>query len=222
MNWLIQRKLIDVIFTCDGKEYITPQHLVQEILGEIYVQGGRVNLVELAKTINVDLAHINNHVPEIIRNHKNVHLILGQLVDDSYITRIATEINEKLSQAGQITVSDLTIQYDLPAEFLQRSVIEKQLGRLIQGRQDSKDPKVFFTEAFIARSKAKIRGALSGITRPTPVTAILAQIGLQDKLFFSLFDECAQFGSLTSRLAGAQYIPHVYTRSQVFYVFLIL
>lgn len=121
-------------------------------------------------------------------------------------------------QAGQISVSDLTIQYDLPAEFLQHNVIEKQLGRLIHGKQDSSDPKIFFTEAFIARSKAKIRGALAGITKPTPVTAILNQIGLQDKLFFSLFDGCAKFGSLTSRLAGSQYIPYVYSRSQVIYI----
>lgn len=212
---LIQQKLLDVIFTCDGKEYITPQHLIQEISGEIYVQGGRVNLVELAKILNVDLAHISNHVPDVLRQNKNIHLILGQLIDDTYIIRIASEINEKLSQVGQISVSDLTIQYDLPAEFLQHNVIEKQLGRFIHGRQDPTDPKVFFTEAFIARSKAKIRGALAGITKPTPVNAILSQIGLQDKLFFSLFDECAKFGNLTSRLQGAQYIPYVYTRSQV-------
>lgn len=219
VNLLIQQKLIDVIYTCDGKEYITPQHLVQEILGEVYVAGGRVNLVELAKSLNVDLAHINNHVPEVIRNNKSIHLVLGQLIDDTYISRIASEINEKLTQSGQITVSDLTIQYDLPAEFLQHNVIEKQLGKLIFGRQDPTDPKIFFTEAFIARSKAKIRGALAGITKPTAVTAILSQIGLQDKLFFSLFDNCAKFGSLTSRLAGAQYIPYVYSRSQVRFYF---
>lgn len=207
--------MVDLIFTNDGKEYLTPLHLVQEILGELYVQGGRVNLVELAKSINVDLTHINNHIPEVIRNNRGLHLVLGQLVDDSYISRIAGEINEKLSQVGQISVNDLTIQYDLPAEFLQHTVIEKQLGRIIQGRQDSTNPKVFFTEAFIARSKAKIRGALVGLTKPTPVTAILSQTQLPEKLFFSLFDVVVKFGSLTSRLQGAQYVPHIYSRSQV-------
>lgn len=204
-----------MIYTTDGKEYLTPQHLIQEILGELFMQSGRVNLVELAKNINVDLSHINNHVPEVLRTNKDIHLVLGQLLDDSYILRIAGEINEKLSQVGQISVNDLTIQYDLPAEFLQHNVIEKQLGKVIQGRQDSSNPKVFFTEAFIARSKAKIRGALVGLTKPTPVTAILSQIGLQEKLFFSLFDDVVKYGSLTSRLSGAQYIPHIYSRSQV-------
>ena len=36
---LIELKLIDVIFTNDGKEYLTPQQLTKEIKDEIYVSG---------------------------------------------------------------------------------------------------------------------------------------------------------------------------------------
>lgn len=214
INLLIQKKLIDLIFTTDGKEYITPAQLVQDIKGELYASGGRINLVDLAKTIGVDLAHINAHINDVLKGQSDIHLVLGQLIDNSYIFKIATEINEKLQQAGQINVSELTVEYDLPAEFLQQSVLERQLGKLIQGKQDKSDGKVFFTESFVARSKAKIRGALSGLTRPTPVTVILNQIALSEKLFFGLFDQVAVYGNLSSRLAGAQYIPHIYSRSQ--------
>lgn len=207
--------MIDLIFTSDGKEYITPSQLVKDIKGELYDSGGRVNLVDLSKSLNVDLAHITAHLNDILRGQKDIQLVLGQLVDSSYIFKIANEINEKLQQQGQINVSDLTILYDLPAEFLQQQVLEKHLGKLILGKQDKSDARIFFTESFIARSKAKIKGALSGLTRPTPVTAILNQIGISEQLFFSLFDVVAMHGTLTNKMSGGQYIPHIYSRSQV-------
>ncbi|XP_030762266.1 E3 UFM1-protein ligase 1 homolog [Sitophilus oryzae] len=218
VSWLIDRKLIDLIFTTDGKEYITASHLITNIQDELYIAGGRINLVELAKIIGVDLTHINNHLNEVLKNRKDIHNILGQLIDSSYVDRIAGEINEKLQQNGQISVGDLTLSYDLPADFLQHQVVEKHLGKLIFGQQDKNDAKVFFTEGFVARSKAQLRGALVGLTRPTSVASILNQIGLSEKLFFSLFDQSCMYGILSSRLPGAQYIPNCYLRSQVEWV----
>ncbi|GJQ88203.1 hypothetical protein Trydic_g13195 [Trypoxylus dichotomus] len=214
VTWLVQRKMIDLIFTSDGKEYMTPSHLINDIRGELYVNGGRVNLVELAKIIGVDLSHINAHLNEVLKGHKDIHSVLGQLVDATYITKIAGEINEKLQQQGQININDLTLQYDLPADFLQQQVVEKNLGKLIFGKQDRKDPRIVFTESFIARTKAKIRGALIGLTKPTSITVILSHADVSERLFFSLFDQCCPYGTLTNRLAAAQYIPNIYTRSQ--------
>lgn len=74
---------------------------------------------------------------------------------------------------------------------------------------------LFISESFVARNKAKMKGALAGLTRPTTVASILAQIEMTEKIFFSLFDQVAMYGTLTSRLAGAQYIPNIYARSQV-------
>lgn len=37
---LISAKLLDVVFTTDGKEYVTPVHLTKELKDEAYVQGG--------------------------------------------------------------------------------------------------------------------------------------------------------------------------------------
>lgn len=39
---LLKEKLLDVIFTVDGKEYVTPQQLSREIQDELYVNGGTV------------------------------------------------------------------------------------------------------------------------------------------------------------------------------------
>lgn len=211
----MNRKLVDLIFTSDGKEYLTPAQLVQDIRGELYVNGGRVNYVELAKSIGVDLSHITSHVNEVLRGNKDIYSVVGQLIDTTYLTKIAGEINEKLQQQGQISVSDLTIHYDLPAEFLQHNVLERYLGKLIHAEQDKNDSKIFFTESFISRTKAQIKGALVGLTRPTPVAVILNITNTTDKLFFSLFDQTAPLGFLTSRIPGALYIPNIYSRSQV-------
>ncbi|CAH1967525.1 unnamed protein product [Acanthoscelides obtectus] len=205
--------MVDLIFTSDGKEYLTPTQLINEIKGELYDQGGRINLVELAKNIGVDLAHINAHLNEVLKGQKDIQHVLGQLIDHSYISRVAGEINEKLQQQGQISIGDLTIHYDLPAEFLQQ-IVDKNLGKVVFGKQDKNDPRIYYTESFIARTKAKIRGALAGLTRPTPVASILNQVDVNEKMFFSLFDQTCMYGTLTSRLPGAQYIPNVYARSQ--------
>uniref|UniRef100_T1PDD2 E3 UFM1-protein ligase 1 homolog n=1 Tax=Musca domestica TaxID=7370 RepID=T1PDD2_MUSDO len=211
---LLEKKLIEVVFTNDGKEYITPEHLEREVQDELYVNGGRVNLVEVSKNLNVDLSRIEEVAKKIALENPTIHHILGQLIDEDYITYIAQEINEKLAQKGEISVNDLTEQFDLPSDFLQRDVLEKHLGKIIKGRQDPSNPRVFFTQAYLQRCKAKIRGALAALTRPTNVSAILQQINIQQKIFHTLVDEINPAGHVTSKLANAQYVPNVYAKMQ--------
>lgn len=179
---LLERKLLDVVFTTDGKEYITPQQLVREIKDELQVGGGRVNLTELAKILNVDLSQVSRAAADFERHDKSVKLVLGQLIDKTYVTKISGEINDRLNQHGHVDVAQLTLHYDLPAEFLQ-STIEKELGKSIFGRQDVQDSRVFYTEGYVARNRAKTRGALSAITRPTPISAVLGQCSVPERIF---------------------------------------
>ncbi|KAH8330912.1 hypothetical protein KR067_008848 [Drosophila pandora] len=211
---LLEKQLLDVVFTVDGKEYITPDHLEREIQDELYVNGGRANLVEVSKALNVDLSRVVSLAERIAAENPSIHLELGQLIDEEYITHIAQEINEKLALRGEISISELASQFDLPSEFLQHKVVEKHLGKIIKGRQDTTNPRVFFTQAYIQRCKAKIRGALAAITRPTNVAVILQQIGVQEKIFHSLLDEISPAGQVTSKMANAQYVPHVYAKTQ--------
>lgn len=214
----MEKKLLDVVFTNDGKEYITPDHLEREIQDELYANGGRANLVEVSKTLNVDLSRIVTLAERISAENPQIHLMLGQLIDEDYITHIAQEINEKLAQRGEISISDLTSQFDLPSDFLQHDVVEKHLGKIIKGRQDTSNPRVFFTQSYIQRCKAKIRGALAAITKPTNVAVILQQINVQEKIFHSLLDEISPAGQVTSKQANAQYVPHIYAKTQADWV----
>lgn len=42
---------------------------------------GRVNLVDLQQSLNVDLSHIEAKVNELVKNDRSLTLILGQLIN---------------------------------------------------------------------------------------------------------------------------------------------
>lgn len=218
VSLLIEKGLLEVIYTTDGKEYLTQAHLKQEVRDEMFVRGGRVNLVDLTKALNVDFEKVQVMAEQIVAEDRSVKFILGQLIEQFYLERVASEINEKLAQVGEINVADLTVQYDLPADFILNNIILRHLNKTIMGKQDSSNANIFFTQSYVARSKAKVRGALAAITKPTPVSAILAQCGIPDRLFNLLVNEVATLGSVTSRTPGAFYIPHIYTKTQIEWV----
>lgn len=124
VSLLLEKGLLDLVFTTDGKEYLTNDNLRREIEDELYVNGGRINLVELSKVLCVDLQKIQPVAEKIADEDQKVTLILGQLVSSDYFVRIASEINERLSQNGEINVSELTGAYDLPSDFLLHEVVE--------------------------------------------------------------------------------------------------
>jgi E3 UFM1-protein ligase 1 len=218
VSLLLEKGLLELVFTTDGKEYLTHEQLRKEIEDELFLNGGRINLVEASKILNVDLQKIQPIAEQIAQDDQKITLILGQLVSSDYIIRIAAEINERLNTYGEINIADITGTYDLPSDFLLSEVVEKNLNRIIFGKQDSSNPRLFYTPAFISRCKAKIRGALVGITKPTPVSAILSQTGIQERIFFSLTNDISSTGSLTSRSTAGIYIPHIFIKTQAEWV----
>ncbi|KAK2114082.1 E3 UFM1-protein ligase 1 [Saguinus oedipus] len=164
VNKLIAQKQLEVVHTLDGKEYITPAQISKEMRDELHVRGGRVNIVDLQQVINVDLIHIENRIGDIIKSEKHVQLVLGQLIDENYLDWLAEEVNDKLQESGQVTISELCKTYDLPGNFLTQALTQR-LGRIINGHIDLDNRGVIYTEAFVARHKARIRGLFSAITR---------------------------------------------------------
>eukprot|EP00795_Rhopilema_esculentum_P017681 gene17681-9336_t len=216
INKLTSLGLLEVIYTTDGREYLTPQQLEREIRDEVIVNGGRINLVDLQQIINVDLSHIERKVSELLKHDRTFTLIQGELIDHDYLERAAEEINEALQDAGQISVTDLSKTFNLPAEFL-LTVIEPRLGTTIHGQADPLDRGMLFTDSFVARNIAKIRGALSAITRPTPVSSLVSQYGLPEKFFASVLEKLVSSGRLAGTIQGkldkAVFIPDLYTRT---------
>lgn len=55
----------------------------------------------------MNLTHIENKVSDIIKTEKHVQLVLGQLIDENHLNRLAEEVNNKLQESGQVTISEL-------------------------------------------------------------------------------------------------------------------
>ena len=69
----LEKGLLDLVFTADGREYLTHDHLRREVEDEMFVNGGRNNLVVLSKTLCVDLQKIPEKFNQSLRKlHKKV------------------------------------------------------------------------------------------------------------------------------------------------------
>ncbi|KAM7136533.1 E3 UFM1-protein ligase 1 isoform 2-T2 [Molossus nigricans] len=177
-----------------------------------------VKYVFIFKVINVDLTHIENRIGDIIKSEKHVQLVLGQLIDESYLDQLAEEVNDKLQESGQVTISELCKTYDLPGNFLTQALTQR-LGRIINGHIDLDNRGVIFTEAFVARHKARIRGLFSAITRPTAVNSLISKYGFQEQLLYSVLEELVNSGRLRGTVVGgrqdkAMFLPDIYSRTQ--------
>ena len=82
------------------------------------MHGGRIHLTELVPLLNISLHAIEARAQEIVQSSPDIHMVLGQLIDDTYLNSIVEEINETLQQNGQLSVQDLTKQYELSTDFL--------------------------------------------------------------------------------------------------------
>uniref|UniRef100_A0A8C4ZY16 E3 UFM1-protein ligase 1 n=1 Tax=Gadus morhua TaxID=8049 RepID=A0A8C4ZY16_GADMO len=230
---LVQEKRLDVVHTLDGKEYITPAQITQEVRDELYIQGGRINMVDLQQIINVDLNHIEARANEITRTERGIQLVLGQLIDVKYLERLAEEVNDKLQEAGLITISELCKTYDLPGDFLTEE-LSRRMGKLVQGQFDQYNRGVIYTPAFVARHKARIRGLFSAVTSnavtrpstgPPPRLArvltcvcvcVCVCVGV---CVAAVLEELVNSGRLKGAVVGgrqdkAVYIPDIYSRTQ--------
>ncbi|XP_042907673.1 E3 UFM1-protein ligase 1 [Parasteatoda tepidariorum] len=219
---LIELKLIEVIFTTDGKEYLTPSRLLKEIKDELIVHGGRINLVDLAQIIGVDYSHVETKANEFLNSESNTWMVLGQLITSDYLDHLAEEVNEKLHQVGEITIAEITKLYDLPGDFL-TEVIHNRLGTIVHGQADTNDSRTFFTDSYVSQHTARIRGALSAITRPMPLSSIINHFKFPEKLFYCVVEDLINEGRLAGSISGGRseraiYVPDIYAKSQNEYI----
>lgn len=214
---LVEEKRLDVVHTLDGKELLTPSQISREIRDELYTHGGRINIVDLQKIINVDLVHVETRANEVAKLDKGTQIVLGQLINDQYLDQLCEEVNDKLQETGQVNITDLSKLHQLPAEFLTQE-LSARVGRVIEGRMDQYSG-LIFTQNFINRQKAKVQGLFSSITRPTSVNVLIGQYGLQENLLYSLLEELVNSGRVRGSVVGgrqdkAMFVPDIYYKAQ--------
>ena len=120
---------LDLLYTMDGKQYLTPEQLARDIRDELYVNNGRLNVVELHELVNVDLSRVEEAVAKLTSEDGSLKLIGQDLIESSYIDSISEEINELLMEAGQVSVGELCKRFNLPVDYLSQE-LEVRLGTL--------------------------------------------------------------------------------------------
>ncbi|VDK61992.1 unnamed protein product [Onchocerca ochengi] len=199
ISMLIKSKAIDILFTTDGKEYVTRNHLLNEVKNECIGREGRVSICDLAHTLNVDYEHIENAVSIISKQ--------------DYINVLCRDLNERLIDDGIVSISQLAKTWDLPTEIL-NSLVLVEVGSKVDAIRDGD---ALYTRSYLSAQRNIIRAMLCGLTKVTPVARLQSELELTSAMFWSLFDELDAVKEVPGKIVGARtsnhclYHPNIYT-----------
>lgn len=216
---LAELNLIELIYTCDGKEFLTPDHLTSEIEGEVYVNGGRIPLHDLASKIRVDYQHVETSAKELTRSRSfEYNLILGQLIHSSYKNTLSKQINDHLWLHGHLSVAEFAKALDLPSEFLLDIINELIVTNSLVVSCSSPDGQTFYTSDMMDKYRAIVVGTLSAILKPTTVASLVKRLTIPEKLFLPIVDSLIKDGRIDATVENRQFIPAIYAREQNDYI----
>ncbi|KAF0691785.1 Aste57867_17056 [Aphanomyces stellatus] len=197
-------KKVDLIFTLNAKSVLTPAQLRKEIYDDITAHMGRVSLRDIQTSVNVDMSYVEQYAKEVVETSEGqVKLLGGELLTEWYLDSIMADTNEVLHESGQMTIGELAQQYGFSVDFM-RAVVDARLGTSLKAHVHGS---VLFTEAYVARQVAQIRGVFSAITRPTFLPEIVASTGLDERLLTQTVADLIQSQELCGSMRGREYVP---------------
>jgi len=211
---LTDLNLIDIIYTCDGKEFITPAHLCKEIEDEIYVNGGRMHLHDLAANLNVDYQHVESKARELSRDRPDEYsLILGQVIHSTYKNTLGKQINDCMLTVGQLSIADFAKSLDLPTEFLQ-DIIKEILPKVMSDFIVSQDGRTYYSADVMDRYRSIVAGTLSAILKPTSIASIMKRLDMPERIFMPIVESLIKEGRIDASIENRLYTPSLYAREQ--------
>ena len=128
VNKLKDIKLLDasLMYTLNGKEYVTRDRLDAEIKREVRLRGGRVPVVDLQVALNVDVTDCDRRARALAEDPANeVALVEGELMTPAYFDQLAHDVDEELREAGVVSVGDLARRHGLSADLATRALAER-------------------------------------------------------------------------------------------------
>lgn len=173
-----------LIYTLDGREYLTSDHLEKQIK-EVVQDYGRINIVELPKVLNIGIERIEPRVDALCKKGGEIVNKTGQLFTNKYIDDICEEINEELQQRHKVAISDISLKFGLPHEFMVKSMTMR-LGTIIQGQIQNN---FLITMSYQNTIKAQLRGVLRACIRPTTISQIKKLYGIDEPTINSVIEE---------------------------------
>lgn len=191
-----------LLFTLDGKEYVTEKQLEKEIRDEIIYSGGRLKRIDLETLLNVDISHIER----LTNQMKEFDIISGEILTQDYLDSIYEEIKETLQESGILNLSILSERYNLPTEYLIQQINKKGGMKMSQS--------TLYTSIYIEREKSKMKGFLSSIVHPTLIGEIRKEFLLFDEILKDLLKE----KKINGIVSKEYFIPKIYESSLLDYI----
>ncbi|KAL4425678.1 hypothetical protein ABPG75_009694 [Micractinium tetrahymenae] len=209
----------ELLYTTNGKEYVTRERAVAEVKAAVRAAGGRIPLVDLPSQLGLDLVHCERAADAVVAASGGaITLSQGELFSTAYFDGLAAEVDDSLQEAGVVSVGDLARRFGLGAEMIGSVLSERVASGAVRGRMEAG---VVYTQAYLARIKAQLRGALRGAVSPVPIPALVKELGIEglaslNALVPTLIEDLTAEGSVAGKLVAgaASWVPASYVASQ--------
>ncbi|CAH8670267.1 unnamed protein product [Schistosoma haematobium] len=213
---------LKLVFSTDGRSYLTRNELDKEIRDEVEAHSGRITLTELASNLDVDFDIIESRVTELItldaQNKSPCRLISipSEVVNSSYVRRVAHEILDRLEEHGQTSIGELTVIFNLPTTFLS-SIMQEYQSTLFHVHKYGEK---YFTDTFLNATKAKIRGYFTGVIRLVTLSSVASKLQVPENLINSIVSSLISTGRLYGNLIAGRsgFVPKCYTYAEDTYI----
>ena len=159
---------MQLILNTEATEYLTPEYLFLSIQDEIIFHS-RLKKSEISVFFKVSPEKIQPILAKITEKNPKIIRIDDFYLTDSFFQRISEEINEDLLKSSLIFLSDLSMKYEFPLNFLKSFISEKVSKNLIHGHLNNE---TLISLDFHRNLEAKIKGVLLGCNLPINLTKI--------------------------------------------------
>lgn len=213
---------LKLIFTTDGRSYLTIDELDKEIREEVEAHSGRVSLSEISTNLDVDLSLIESRTLDLITSDSHEKApnrligIPGEVINASYIRHIAHDIMDKLEEQGQTSIGELTTTFSLPTSLVSTIMQDFQKTLFRVHRYGEK----YITETFFNSTRAKVRGYFTAVIRPVVLSTVASKLQVPENLLSSIVSSLLASGRLCGTLMAGRgtFIPSCYTNAEDTYV----
>nr|CCC93922.1 conserved hypothetical protein [Trypanosoma congolense IL3000] len=209
INVLREKRLVELLYTFDGKEYLTWEQLRREVIDEIYVNGGRINVVDIHGALNVDMIHVERVLPKVLEE-PNIRVESSELITDEYLESVVQSARDALKEHGFISILSFAKTYRFTSLFTQELLTGAiNTGRLHAVVQNS----TLYTKQFVGAQAIVLRAGLLAATQPVNLTAFFNRHDLFAPLMDTLIEVIR--GDLPGKVEGCVYTPTYYEQNRI-------
>ncbi|KAG0230573.1 E3 UFM1-protein ligase 1 [Actinomortierella wolfii] len=209
-----------VIPSLDGKEYWTSEKLGQTIVSRLTKLGGRVSLLDLPRTLNIESSSVQEVIQDLLRSQPGKFIqVQDDLLEIEYLAKMTAEMNLELEQRGFLTTVEQSKNYSLGLDFM-RQFLRDRVGNQIHGVWDTVDQGFVYTEWYKTQQRKALLKLLGDVKEPTTLATLRAKRVVHDQFFFGLCDALAKEagdifpGTIKGLHDQGTFVPRQFVRHQ--------